>query len=85
MRTTLSISDELLEAARRRARESGQTLGAVVESALRRELAAVRQPGQRPEVPTFTRGTGPRPGLDLSSTAALHAALDEDDELTDLR
>ena len=33
MRTTLSISDELLEAAKRRARETGQSLGAVVDAA----------------------------------------------------
>src|ERR671925_32603 len=40
MRTTVSISDELLAAAKRRARERGQTLGEVVDAALRRELAA---------------------------------------------
>jgi hypothetical protein len=78
MRTTLSISDELLEAARRRARETGQTLGAVVESALRRELSMDALAQDRPSVPVFRGGTGPRPGLDLTSNAALHEALDED-------
>ena len=39
MRTTVSISDEQLAAAKRRARERGETLGDVVDAVLRRELA----------------------------------------------
>jgi hypothetical protein len=77
MRTTVSISDELLAAAKRRARERGQTLGEVVDAALRRELAATADQGDRPPVPVFHGGTGPRPGIDLSSNRALHEALDE--------
>lgn len=77
MRTTVSISDELLAAAKRRARERGQTLGEVVDAALRRELAATAEPGDRPSVPVFEGGTGPRAGIDLSSNRALHEALDE--------
>lgn len=81
MRTTVSISDDLLAAAKQRARERGQTLGEVVDAALRRELAQPDQPVQRPAVPVFRGGTGPRPGIDLSSTRALHEALDEGLEL----
>jgi Bacterial antitoxin of type II TA system, VapB len=77
MRTTLSISDELLAAAKRRARERGQTLGEVVEAALRRELAATATHGDRPPVLVFPGGTGQRPGIDLSSNRALHETLDE--------
>jgi hypothetical protein len=77
MRTTVSISDELLAAAKSRARATGQSLGAVLEAALRRELAAPEPARDRPAVPVFRRGTGPRPGLDLTSNAALHEALDE--------
>ncbi|MBA3233788.1 MAG: antitoxin [Propionibacteriales bacterium] len=76
MRTTLALADELLVAARRRARATGQTLGQVVEAALRRELASSRT-DDRPSVPVFRGGTGPHPGLDLTSNAALHEALDE--------
>lgn len=76
MRTTISISDELLVAAKHRARERGQTLGEVVDAALRRELARPDQPGERPVVPVF-RGTGPRAGIDLTSNRALQEALDE--------
>ena len=39
MRTTVSISDELLAAAKRKARELGVSLGEVIDAALRRELA----------------------------------------------
>lgn len=81
MRTTVSISDELLAAARRRARERGLTLGDVVDAALRRELGQPDELGERPSVPVFRGGTGPRPGIDLTSNRALHEALDEGLEL----
>jgi len=81
MRTTLSISDELLAAAKRQARERGQTLGEVVEAALRRELAVTGEPGNRPPIPVFSAGTGPRPGIDLTSNRTLHEALDDGLEL----
>ena len=86
MRTTVSISDELLVAAKQRARERGQTLGQVVDAALRRELSSDDPaPAVGPPVPTFRGGTGPRPGIDLSSNRALYEALDEGLELDDRR
>jgi hypothetical protein len=85
VRTTVSISDELLIAAKRLARERGQTLGEVIDAALRRELAIPTQRMERPVVPVFRGGTGPRPGLDLTSNRALHEALDEGVDLEDLR
>jgi Arc/MetJ family transcription regulator len=84
MRTTVSIDDELLESARLRARQTGRTLGEVVEDALRRELS--RQTDEhRVELPVFTRGTGPAPGLDLRSNASLYRVLDDAAELNSLR
>jgi len=77
MRTTVSISDELLAAAKVRARQRGQSLGSVIEDALRRELAAIQDRRPRPKVPVFDGGTGPRPGIDLTSNRALHEVLDE--------
>jgi hypothetical protein len=85
MRTTVAISDELLAAAKRRARERGQTLGQVVDAALRRELSQTDEPGERPPVPVFHGGTGPRPGIDLTSNRALHEALDEGLEIDSRR
>lgn len=77
MRTTLSIADELLLEAKRRARESGQSLGAVVEAALRRELSRPQQKAEPPALPVFRGGTGPRAGLDVTSNAALQEVLDD--------
>jgi len=77
MRTTISVSDELLLAAKRRARERGQTLGQFVDSALQRELNEAERPRKAPPVPIYRGGTGPRPGIDLSSNRALAEILDE--------
>ena len=85
MRTTISISDELLAAAKRRASERGQTLGAFVDGALQRELSDPRAPREAPAVPVFRGGTGPRPGIDLSSNRAMLEALDDGVELEDRR
>lgn len=75
MRTTVSISDELLIEAKRRARERGQSLGEVIDAALRREFAMPEQRSERPTIPVF-HGTGPQPGVDLTSNRALHELLD---------
>lgn len=77
MRTTLAIADELLAAAKRRAQARGVSLGQVVEAALRRELADPETASARPTIPVFTGGDGPRPGLDLTSSRAVHEVLDE--------
>jgi hypothetical protein len=77
MRTTISIADELLASAKLRAKERGQTLGQLVEDGLRRELAVDYETTDRPPVPIFRGGTGPRPGLDLTSNRAIYEFLDE--------
>lgn len=84
MRTTIAVDDHLLASAKQRARKRGQTLGQVVEDALRRELA---EPIARssPEVPVFRGGGGPLPGIDLVSNRALREALDRGVELDALR
>lgn len=91
MRTTVAIDDELLAAAKRSAQARGHTLGQVIEAALRRALAEPSDDEEAPPIPVFTGGTGPRPGVDLSSNHALHQVLDEGlaglgpDELSELR
>lgn len=77
MRTTVSIDDELLVSARRRAAQRGLTLSDVVNQALQRDLAAA-VPGRGPAIPVFRGGTGPSPGVDLTSNRALLELLDED-------
>jgi Arc/MetJ family transcription regulator len=81
MRTTVSISEELLAAAKHRARERGQTLGQVIEAALRRELGDPGTSAERAPLPVFRGGTGPRAGRDLTSNRALLEALREPPEL----
>lgn len=75
MRTTVSVNDDLLAAARALARQRGYTLGQLLEDALRRELRE-RPHTTRPEVPVFSGGTGPRPGVDLRSNRNLAELLD---------
>lgn len=84
MRTTVSIDDHLLAAARELAQARRQTLSEIVEEALRAELAR-DSPARRPDVPVFTGGTGARPGVDLRSNRAVQAALDEGLVLDQLR
>lgn len=81
MRTTVSIDDRLLAAAKARAQRTGQTLGEVVEESLRLNLAATPA-SSAPALPTFTRGTGLRAGVDPASNRALFDALDDADDLT---
>jgi hypothetical protein len=84
MRTTLRVNDHLLAAAKRRARDRGQTLGQVVEDALRREFAAPAEVEQV-AVPVFRGGGGPLPGIDLTSNRAVREVLDQGVELDALR
>lgn len=78
MRTTISVDDNLLRAAKRAARRAGVTLGEFISMALRRELARSPRSDDEVEIPVFTGGTGMRPGIDATSTAALLEALDRD-------
>lgn len=81
MRTTLSIEKALLERAKKRAAQRGQTLGQYVESAVRRDLVMPEDRGPAPELPVFTRGTGMRSGIDPSSNRAIYDALDASGDL----
>lgn len=78
MRTTLAIDDQLLAEAKKRAHESGVTLGAYVEDALRRDLAS-RRASRGPVDLTVSSATGgPRPGVDLTSNRGLYDAIGTD-------
>ncbi len=72
MRTTISISDSLLELAKKASRERRSTLGEVIEEALRASLAPRPKSSikNRPSLVTF-KGIGLREGVDLDSSAAL--------------
>lgn len=81
MRTTLSIETALLERAKKRAAQRGQTLGQYVEDAVRRDLVRPSADVMPVTLPVFTRGTGIRPGLDPSSNRAIYDALDASGDL----
>jgi hypothetical protein len=77
MRTTVAIDDHLLIAAKARARARGVTLGRLIEDGLRLEAARGTQVALRPAIPVFDGGTGPRPGIDLTSNRSMLEVLDE--------
>jgi hypothetical protein len=77
MRTTVRLDDDLLRRTRALAAQTGRTLTAVIEDALR--VALVRQRGRRGQprisLPTF-KGTGLQPGVDLDDTDGLLDIMD---------
>jgi len=77
MRTTISVSQPLLENAKRRATERGVTLSRVVEDALRNHLQKTRETAPRPFRLVTVRGKLVNPALDLDRTSALWTADDE--------
>ena len=82
MRTPVRFDPDLLRRAKHRALETGRTLNAVIEDALRAALARTAKGGHVAE-PAFDLpvsgigGSGPRPGVDLDHSAALLDVLDE--------
>lgn len=77
MRTTVSIPDDLLRAARTVAHDRGTTLSRLVDEALRRELASPEPVEGPPPVPVYDGRGSSAPGVDLTSDRALFESLDE--------
>ena len=78
-RTTVRLDDDLLRDAKRAAAESGITLTALIESALRERLARGKQVASARERIKLTTVYGQlMPGVDLNDSAGLAALLDED-------
>ncbi len=77
MRTTIRLDDDLLRQVKVLAGQTGRTLTAVIEDALREALGRHRSRRQRPRValPSF-KGKGLRPGVDLDDTAGLLDIMD---------
>lgn len=72
MRTTIRLDNDVLRAAKVHAAATGRTLTAVIEDALRRELAPARERAEAPELPiSRVEGHGLQPGVDLDDNAAL--------------
>ena len=77
MRTTVTIDDDLLKRAKREALDRGQTLGEVIEDALRDRLSERQMSSQSFRFRLVTSGgTGPKPGIDLADNAAVRDVMD---------
>ncbi len=72
MRTTVRLDEHLLAQAKRHAAESGKTLTAVLEQALRESLArrTLQAKARRVRLRTV-KGSGVRAGVDLDDSASL--------------
>ena len=72
MRTTVRLDEHLLCAAKKHAAESGKTLTAVLEQALRESLARRDVPAKRGRLRLKTfHGDGVCAGVDLDDSASL--------------
>lgn len=80
MRTTVSIDDQLFADLKRRAADTGRTMGDLIEDALRESLARRQHVGARLPVHLPTDGEGGlQPGVDLDDSAALLDFMEEVD------
>ena len=78
MRTTIRLDDQLLRETKRLAHDTGRTVTAVIEEALRETLARRRARPKRAtaRLPTF-KGDGLIPGVDLDNRAGLLEIMEE--------
>ena len=85
MRTTIRIDEALYRRVKAYAAETGRTVSAVIEDAVREALRPLGRPvAEPPPLPT-SGGTGVLTGVDLSSNAALRDVMDADVGLDALR
>ncbi len=76
MRTTVSIDDQLLVEVKTVAVQSGRTLSAVIEDAIRQSLAKRDDVRSVPLRLITHDGGGLQPGVDLDDTSALLDLMD---------
>ena len=78
MRTTIRLDDQLLTEAKKLALESGRTLTAVIEDAVREVVTRRRESPRAKKVRLITDGgKGLRPGVCLDNSAGLLDIMDE--------
>lgn len=85
MRTTIRIDDELYREVKIRAAQSERTVAAVLEDAVRTGLHVPEQRDRERYRVRATGSGGLRPGVSLTSNAAVADDLDEDTPLNALR
>jgi plasmid stability protein len=80
MRTTVNLSDDLLQQAKLYAASHGRTLTRVLEDSLRTTLSRQRDERRSESVLLPTALGAPRPGIDLDDSAALLDVMDAADD-----
>jgi hypothetical protein len=81
MRTTIRFDDALLREAKQVAAESGRTLTAIIEDALREALARRSEAPQRERIQLpVVKGGRLMPGVDLDNSAALLDLMEAGDD-----
>jgi hypothetical protein len=76
MRSTVSIDDEVLRAAKRRAADEGRTLGELITEALRERLSRRKETGREPYSAVTAGKGGPLPGVDITNNAGVRDLMD---------
>jgi hypothetical protein len=76
-RTTVRLSPELLQRAKRKAAKEGRTLTSLIEDGLRMVVSDSGKPKAKRVLPRVSDAKGgPWPGIDISDSAALQEAED---------
>lgn len=76
MRTTLNLDDALMSAVKRRAAETGRTMTAIIEEALRDHLDRAQRPKGEFEFRWVTVRGKLRAGVDLADRDALYERME---------
>ena len=80
MRTTIRLDDHLFQAAKQLAAQSGRTLTAVIEDAVRESLSRRRKVRNPQPIRLIHSGVGGlQPGVDLDHTAELLDLMERSD------
>ena len=80
MRTTVRLDDQLILQAKQVAAQTGRTMAAVIEDALREAMARRKHgAGRQPVGLTTVAGHGVLPGVDLDDSASLLEVMESAD------
>ena len=76
-RTTVRLSDGLMEQARAEARRRDTTLTALIEEGLTLVLAGATEEREAVQLPVCSAGGGTLPGIDINNSTSLLDVMDQ--------